>query len=247
MTNFNMYSCLWFCVTSLHQWHTGLSPYQVLTVNISSLERKLVYTLLETQDRGICGEYGTIWEYDPPGGKWIHVHYSCPNDTRIKMYSDWNKYNYTITFPHHLQIWNISQRFIALMCFTKVTQSYFIVDNLQFKKILLHFRIIKGMPQRGQIPSCKCTTSHALGAQCNPVRKFTGTDRNGPNYRNGPERTLIIPIASSVFSYFDTVYMYRLIPCPIYDLSIFPQIVTPFFSSLYWYRYTRLYPTYMKC
>ena len=60
-----------------------------------------------------------------------------------------------------------SQRFIALMCFTKVTQSYFIVDNLQFKKILLHFRIIKGMPQRGQIPSCKCTTSHALGAQCN--------------------------------------------------------------------------------
>ena len=71
MTNFNMYSCLWFCDTSLHQWHTGLSPYQVLTVNISSLERKLVYTLLETQDRGICGEYGTIWEYDPPGGKWI--------------------------------------------------------------------------------------------------------------------------------------------------------------------------------
>ena len=49
--------------------HTGLSPYQVLTVNISSLERKLVYTLLETQDRGICREYGTIWEYDPPGGK----------------------------------------------------------------------------------------------------------------------------------------------------------------------------------
>ena len=40
-------------------------------------------------------------------------------------------------------------------------------DNLQFKKILLHFRIIKGMPQRGQILSCKCTTSHALGAQCN--------------------------------------------------------------------------------
>ena len=40
-----------------------------LTVNISSLERKLVYTLLETQDRGICGEYGTIGEYDPPGGK----------------------------------------------------------------------------------------------------------------------------------------------------------------------------------
>ena len=39
--------------------------------------------------------------------------------------------------------------------------------NLQFKKILLHFRIIKGMPQRGQILSCKCTTSHALGAQCN--------------------------------------------------------------------------------
>ena len=29
------------------------------------------------------------------------------------------------------------------MCFTKDTQSYFIVDNLQFKKILLHFRIIK--------------------------------------------------------------------------------------------------------
>ena len=27
--------------------------------------------------------------------------------------------------------------------------------------------IIKGMPQRGQILSCKCTTSHALGAQCN--------------------------------------------------------------------------------
>ena len=27
--------------------------------------------------------------------------------------------------------------------------------------------IIKGMPQRGQIFSCKCTTSHALGAQCN--------------------------------------------------------------------------------
>ena len=53
-------------------------------------------------------------------------------------YSDWNKY-YTITFTHHLQIWNISQRFIALMCFTKVTQSYFIVDNLQFKKILLQF------------------------------------------------------------------------------------------------------------
>ena len=53
------------------------------------------------------------------------------------------------------------------MCFTKVTQSYFIFDNLQFKKILLHFRIIKGMPQRGQIPSCKCTTLHALGAQCN--------------------------------------------------------------------------------
>ena len=23
----------------------------------------------ETQVRGICGEYGTIWEYDPPGGK----------------------------------------------------------------------------------------------------------------------------------------------------------------------------------
>ena len=60
MTNFNMYSCLWFCDTSLHQWHTGLSLYQVLTVNISSLERKLVYTLLETQDRGICGEYGNI-------------------------------------------------------------------------------------------------------------------------------------------------------------------------------------------
>ena len=53
------------------------------------------------------------------------------------------------------------------MCFTKVTQSYFIVDNLQFKKILLHVRIIKRMPQRGQILSCKCTTSHALGAQCN--------------------------------------------------------------------------------
>ena len=152
MTNFNMYSCLWFCDTSLHQWHTGLSPYQVLTVNISSLERKLVYTLLETQVRRICGEYGTIWEYDPPGGKWIRVYYSCPNDTRIKMYSDWNKY-YTITFTHHLQIWNISQRFIA-MCFTKDTQSYFIVDNLQFKKILLHFRIIKGMPLRGQILSC---------------------------------------------------------------------------------------------
>ena len=42
-----------------------------------------------------------------------------------------------------------------------------------------------------------------------PVRKFTGTDRNGHTYRNGPERTLIIPIASSIFSYFDTVYMYR--------------------------------------
>ena len=166
MTNFNMYSCLWFCDTSLHQRHTGLSPYQVLTVNISSLERKLVYALLETQVRGICGEYGTIWEYDPPGGKWIHVYYSCPNDTRIKMYSDWNKY-YTITFTQNLQIWNISQRFIALMCFTKDTQSYFIVDNLQFKKLLLHFRIIKGIPQRGQILSCKCTTSHALGAQCN--------------------------------------------------------------------------------
>ena len=40
-------------------------------------------------------------------------------------------------------------------------------DHLQFKKILLHFRIIKGMPQRGQILSCKCTSSHALGAQCN--------------------------------------------------------------------------------
>ena len=48
-----------------------------------------------------------------------------------------------------------------------------------------------------------------------PVRKFTGTDRNGPNYRNGPERTLIIPVASSIFSYFDTVYMCRLIPGPI--------------------------------
>ena len=44
-------------------------PSYSLTVNISSLERKLVYTLLETQVRGICGEYGTIWEYDPPGGK----------------------------------------------------------------------------------------------------------------------------------------------------------------------------------
>ena len=40
---------------------------------MSSLERKLVYTLIETQVRGICGEYGTIGEYDPPGGKWIHA------------------------------------------------------------------------------------------------------------------------------------------------------------------------------
>ena len=65
------------------------------------------------------------------------------------------------------------------------------------------------------------------------MRKFTGTDRNGPNYRNGPERTLIIPIASSVFSYFDTVYRYRLIPGPIYDLYIFPQIVISLFSLPY--------------
>ena len=60
------------------------------------------------------------------------------------------------------------------------------------------------------------------------MRKFTGTDRNGLNYRNGPERTLIIHIASSVFSYFDRVYMYRLIPGRIYDLYNFPQIVAPF-------------------
>ena len=45
-----------------------------------------------------------------------------------------------------------------------------------------------------------------------PVRKFTGTNQNGPNYRNGPERTLIIPIAISLFSYFDTVSMYIYFP-----------------------------------
>ena len=54
------------------------------------------------------------------------------------------------------------------------------------------------------------------------VRKFTGTDRNEPNYRNGPERTLIIPSASSIFSYFDTVYMYRLILGPISMIIYFP-------------------------
>ena len=59
-----------------------------------------------------------------------------------------------------------------------------------------------------------------------PVRKFTGTGLiTGTDF--------YIPIASSVFSYFDTVYMYRLIPGPIYDLYIFPQIVTPFFSLRY--------------
>ena len=41
------------------------------------------------------------------------------------------------------------------------------------------------------------------------VRKFTRTGLiTGTDF--------YIPIASSVFSYFDTVYMYRLIPGPIY-------------------------------
>ena len=62
-----------------------------------------------------------------------------------------------------------------------------------------------------------------------PVRKFTGTDRNGPNYRNGPERTLIIPIASSVFSSFDTVCMYRLIPGSISMIYIVSLNSNPLF------------------
>ena len=58
--------CVWpgFCLISMK-----VCSVLFCSVNISSLERKLVYTLLETQVRGICGEYGTIWEYDPPGGK----------------------------------------------------------------------------------------------------------------------------------------------------------------------------------
>ena len=51
---------------------------------------------------------------------------------------------------------------------------------------------------------------------------------NGPNYWNGPEWTHIIPIASWFFSYFDTIYIYRLIPDHMYNLYIFPKIVTPF-------------------
>ena len=81
------------------------------------------------------------------------------------------------------------------MCFTKDTQSYFIVDNLQFKKILLHFRIIKGMPQRGQILSCKCTTSHALGAQCNGYyylpKLLRNTGTTIMKYRNGPGKNVL--------------------------------------------------------
>ena len=36
-----------------------------------------------------------------------------------------------------------------------------------------------------------------------------------------PEQTLIIPIASLIFSYFDTVYMCRSIPGPISMIYIF--------------------------
>ena len=75
------------------------------------------------------------------------------------------------------------------MCFTKVTQSYFIVDNLQFKKILLHFRIIKGMPQRGQILSCKCTTSPVRDTSSNDTSSTTTLRRKFlSNYQFGEKR-----------------------------------------------------------
>ena len=48
------------------------------------------------------------------------------------------------------------------------------------------------------------------------------SERTGTGLITGTERTLIIPIASSIFSYFDTVYMYRLILGPICMIIYFP-------------------------
>ena len=68
--------------------------------------------------------------------------------------------------------------------------------------------------------TCRSGVRSAMSA-ASPVRKFIGT-----GLITGTDSFYFI--ASSVLSYIDTVYMYRLIPGPIYDLYIFPQIVTPF-------------------
>ena len=62
------------------------------------------------------------------------------------------------------------------MCFTKDTQSYFIVDNLQFKKILLHFRISKSGPD----PERSNTGGHRMS-----MYGICGVSRKGGEYERG--------------------------------------------------------------